>query len=316
MAAGNRSKLRDAIALILTVTALAGLVVRWSVRDSLPVTAGAFYALPVILVAVLLLVAALLWLRGGRRRAALACAAAGIVAAGAWTVANWRRHDCPTAPSDVKLLLWNAARGFGGWTSIADEVERSNADVIGLVEAGGSTAEWRAFWKERFPEHDLYLAGSGLAILSRATIVEHHVRKVGQRSVCADVELDLDGRRVRVLLIDAVVRPFSNRRSVVERVFELARARPDLPTIVMGDFNTPDDSVWFDAVRSDFAHAFERAGTGLPATWPMPLPLLAIDHVWVSAGLRVDCARIGWSWLSDHRPVEVRVSLAPAAAGR
>ena len=98
-------------------------------------------------------------------------------------------------------------------------------------------------------------------------------------------------------------------REVVERVFELARETPDLPTIVMGDFNTPIDSVWFDGARDDFTHAFEQAGRGMLTTWPAPAPLLAIDHIWLSRQFRIDCASIGWSWASDHRPIVTDVLL-------
>jgi endonuclease/exonuclease/phosphatase family metal-dependent hydrolase len=110
---------------------------------------------------------------------------------------------------------------------------------------------------------------------------------------------------MRVLLVDAVVRPFSNRREMIDEVFELARETPEIPTIVMGDFNTPTDSVWFDEVRNDYDHAFEQAGRGMLTTWPAPAPILAIDHVWLSRQLRADCASIGWSWASDHRPIVV-----------
>ena len=36
--------------------------------------------------------------------------------------------------------------------------------------------------------------------------------------------------------------------------------------------------------------------------------VLAIDHIWVSRGLDVECARNGWSWLSDHRPIVADLS--------
>ncbi len=73
--------------------------------------------------------------------------------------------------------------------------------------------------------------------------------------------------------------------------------------MLLGDFNTPVDSVWLSAIRARFDNAFEVAGNGILATWPLPLPVLALDQVWVSDQLGVSCAKIGWSMLSDHRPV-------------
>jgi len=150
-----------------------------------------------------------------------------------------------------------------------------------------------------------------MVILTRGRITERHTRRVAEDSSCAEVWIEIEGQRLRLLLVDAVVRPFADRGEVLGTVFDLARSSPEVPTIVMGDFNTPVDSAWFEGARRDFVHVFEEAGHGLLATWPVPMPVLALDHVWVSLSTRVACARIGWTWASDHRPVSARVSLEP-----
>jgi endonuclease/exonuclease/phosphatase (EEP) superfamily protein YafD len=81
----------------------------------------------------------------------------------------------------------------------------------------------------------------------------------------------------------------------------LARVKPDL---VLGDFNTPRDSVFFEAWRSaGYRHAFEAAGNGTDLTWPMPLPVLSLDHVWSGPRLAPRSCRHVGSWASDHRAV-------------
>jgi endonuclease/exonuclease/phosphatase family metal-dependent hydrolase len=186
----------------------------------------------------------------------------------------------------------------------------ATSDVIGLVEAGGSSEERKTFWLDRFPGYDAYMAGGGVVILVKGRIVDHHTMPVAGNSRCAVVEAEVHGHRLRVLVLDAIVRPFSDRREVVREVFQLARAGEPMPTVVMGDFNTPADSVWFEEPRRDFKHVFESAGRGMLATWPVPLPVLAIDHIWVSRDLDVHCSRIGWTWVSDHRPIHADVSFA------
>lgn len=71
----------------------------------------------------------------------------------------------------------------------------------------------------------------------------------------------------------------------------------------MGDFNTPPDSVHFKPIRQGFRNAFEIRGNGYSATWPIPLPLLTIDQIWTSHGIRVSRCECAWSWYSDHRPL-------------
>jgi endonuclease/exonuclease/phosphatase (EEP) superfamily protein YafD len=305
----NRSRFLDVAALVLAGVATLGLVVRWTVRDGLPYASSLFYALPYIVVTALMLAAGVVWLRNRRPAAALACAAGALLAGALWVSSSWFGNECRSTDGRLRVVTWNTARGFAGWSRIAAWIDATDADVVGLVEAGGSTEGWERFWREHFPQHQAYLAGGGLVVLTRGRILEGHTLRLPGQSTCADVQIDFGGRSARVLLADAVVRPFANRREVVEKVFELARRTPGTATIVMGDFNTPIDSVWFDAARRDFSHAFEAGGHGMLTTWPVPAPILAIDHVWLSGGIQVDCASVGWSWLSDHRPIIVDLSL-------
>ena len=42
---------------------------------------------------------------------------------------------------------------------------------------------------------------------------------------------------------------------------------------------------------------------GFAPTWPVPCPVLSLDHVWASRSLAVRTCEQGWSLRSDHRPV-------------
>ena len=60
----------------------------------------------------------------------------------------------------------------------------------------------------------------------------------------------------------------------------------NMRTLVVGDFNTPYDSVAFDPWRYQWFHGLSQSSrTPGAATWPIGLPLLSIDHVWLSKDL-------------------------------
>jgi endonuclease/exonuclease/phosphatase family metal-dependent hydrolase len=80
--------------------------------------------------------------------------------------------------------------------------------------------------------------------------------------------------------------------------------------VLMGDFNTPSDSVHFDSLRQGFQNAFETGGNGNAATWPVPLPVLAIDHIWTNRLVRVHSARHAGSVQSDHKAVFAELSFS------
>ena len=292
------------------------LAIDLSVRDAQPFWARVFYALPLPLAAALFVVAAMLWLGNRRRAMAGGCLLLSALTALLWTRGAYHTHACATDGAGLRVMTWNTARGLGGWSTVARRVAASDADIIGLVEAGGSGADRREFWAQHFPGYEVHLPGAGLAILTRGHLVQQRMLRLPGSSTCCEAWIEIEGRLMRLLLVDTVVRPFTDRRPVLSQVLELASSSPDTPTFVMGDFNTPVDSVWFEPLRADFVHAFEEAGNGWMATWPVPLPVLALDHVWVSREMRVRCARIGWTWTSDHRPVLVQVDLGGMSAER
>jgi endonuclease/exonuclease/phosphatase family metal-dependent hydrolase len=308
--ANRRSRILDRLALILIGIAVAGLLVRLTLKDALPIASTVYYTLPPIVVAGLLLGAGLSWRANRRSMRFAACCVAALVAAGSWFHIAYRHQPCTTPRGELRVLFWNAARGRGSWPGVADFASGFEADVIGLVEAGNASKGQQTFWRERFPDHDVYVPGRGLVILTRGRITDKRYHRLGTVSRCAVVEIDLDGRQLRVVVVDVAVALFSKRESVLNAAFGIAKMREDIPTIIMGDFNTPVDSVWFRHARESFTNTFEAAGAGLLVTWPLPLPVLALDHIWISRSLEVGCARLEWTWISDHRPVVAELSFA------
>jgi endonuclease/exonuclease/phosphatase (EEP) superfamily protein YafD len=304
----------EAAAIGCLLVVMAGMLVRMTVRDSSPAWAGIYYSLPLIVMAAIMVASSAAWLVIGRRRLGAACMVAAAVCASLWLVRTSYARPCAPKAGDVRVLLLNAARGHAGWDEVARELPPFDVDVIGLVEAGGKGPVRQQFWEENFPDHRVYLPGGGLAILTRGDVRRVSVHRLDGISRFAEAEIDLEGRLVRVILADLDASPRFDRKRLIGAVFRAADAQPDVPTIVMGDFNTPIDSVWFERVRKRYRHVFEEAGSGMLVTWPTPLPVIAIDHVWVSEGVTPTCATLESHPMSDHRLVSAQLAL-PDEAG-
>ena len=80
--------------------------------------------------------------------------------------------------------------------------------------------------------------------------------------------------------------------------------------VVMGDFNAAAPSLALEALGQ--AVGVERRTQGL-ATWPSPLPVMGIDHVFAGPRWRtISVQRAGFTG-SDHRPVIARLAINPDA---
>jgi endonuclease/exonuclease/phosphatase (EEP) superfamily protein YafD len=279
---------------------------RLTLRDAIPLSAWIYYPSAWLLLVMAAALACVLWsLLRAWRRAMLAAAIACLCTA-AWA-AETHDNPCRDRPGAVRVLFWNISRGRGTWEKLIAKIHEHDADLIALAEAGKPNDELRRFWRERFPDAHVELPGGGLALISRSAGRNGRLTALPGISSMFSTTLDIRGRELQVVLVDLDASPRFDKRDLLARVFAEAGQPPNAPTIVLGDFNTTLDSRWFRSVRSDYAHAFERAGLGRPATWPAAFPLVAIDHVWLSKGLEPLCTLLPESDLSDHRAVLVDV---------
>ena len=303
---------------VLLLLAGAGLAVRFTVQDRISWLDVAYYALPLPVLAGFVLLAGVLSVTLGRKRSSLTCfvGSAGLMLLWMSTGTAWNR--CAATRPDFKVLEWNTAHGHTGWLGIAAAIRRQNADLVALVEADVQSPE--RFWKEQFPEYSVSAPGRGLVLLVKGDIQSIRLQEFGEKSRLASAETSLGGKPMRVVLVDLEANPFAERKLLLDQVEAVATAPFIGPTLVLGDFNTPGDSVWFKGLRRDYSEAMEEAGMGLLATWPVPIPVLGLDHIWVSKDLVPLCSGKRSGWRSDHAQVWSEVYFAsprvhPAVAG-
>jgi endonuclease/exonuclease/phosphatase (EEP) superfamily protein YafD len=120
------------------------------------------------------------------------------------------------------------------------------------------------------------------------------------------------GRELHLLQTDIYALPGHYRGTALRRLGEIARASADAPVIILGDFNTPRNSHFFQDWRAGgLRNAFEAAGHGYAATWPSPLPVLSLDQIWFNSRLRAVRSEHVTSWSSDHRAVVAEFDFVP-----
>ena len=126
------------------------------------------------------------------------------------------------------------------------------------------------------------------------------------------VSIDLGrGRRVQVINTHLGLVPREQQLQAAALAGEAwlgAEARRD-PLILLGDFNATPRTLAYRtlAARLTDAHTLKRARRRRMATFPASVPVLRIDHVFVSAGIRVVALRTPTSlparMASDHLPL-------------
>lgn len=256
----------------------------------------------------------------GRHFVALALLVAGFVAIGMWP------HVVSRAPRmmgkveqgqlALKVASFNVFWNNADTAAVRAEIERIDADVITLIELNPAKLRMLAELKSRYPYQVECTARDycSLAVLSKLPIVEseaHGTGGIGNAPSFIRARLGPEAGGLNVMGVHTIRFPHSQAQfREVMALSGLVEKMPG-PKLVMGDFNATPYSRILTALQ-DGANLTRLSF--LPS-WPsqLGLPQVAIDHIFVSAGVRqLEAEAIGDAAGSDHYPVSVRIAV-PAA---
>ncbi|MCB0383388.1 MAG: hypothetical protein KDD05_08860, partial [Psychroserpens sp.] len=111
------------------------------------------------------------------------------------------------------------------------------------------------------------------------------------------IEATANSQHIKVIIADIYAYPFINKEPPLNRVLEIAKANE--VSIIMGDFNTPYESVHFKDYF-EYYTSFHSFNNGFTATWPLGIPLFEIDHIWIGKEYTPVALEKKYYEVSDH----------------
>ncbi len=293
-----------------------GVLLHLTLRDAWQwPTAALFYALPRPVLAAIAVLAAGLARLLSRRESRVSLIVATIML-GCVGYRDIRWTNPPTAQSQgrpLRVVVWNAAHLARGREAAAAWIREWDADIIGIVEAGPTYPGDIKDWKRLLPGYAIASPRLQSLILARGDVQLHDVVSLGFDSDAMPATVIVEDTACEVVLVDIVSNIRLGRSGPLRKLARMLDEAPARPQIVMGDFNTPPESVWLHPLREQYRDAFDVAGRGYQPTWPLPVPSLKLDYVWVAPGVTVEQCHHGWTTASDHRPVFVTLKTATTA---
>jgi endonuclease/exonuclease/phosphatase family metal-dependent hydrolase len=301
--ASLRSRLPIVIAIGLTLLSIVGGIIRLGPRDEIQSLAIVFYATPPLVLTATALFALLLV--GNRETKAKWPIAAVAIVQCCLLIPEWNQPAPNDPPTDsVTIGFWNVGGGTLGWNGITKQAKSWNAALIGLAESNLDTDKAsHNFWETQFPDHTVLKFPRGMRLISKypARIVAEG--ELAERSFYGIAEVQIANQSVRVVMADLLSGPQLPRGPSFEALIKILDQLPTGPMILMGDMNTPTESVHLKALRSRLGNAFEEQGTGFYCTWPTPCPVLPLDQVWTNNAVEITSCKLEWTLQSDHRPI-------------
>ncbi len=242
------------------------------------------FPLPVIIVVVLALT---LFLTKQWRRYNLIIASVLLLI---WLSKSFKVHIPDTIKeTDLEVVFWNASRE--NTFELAFNENGDIPNVMVLVESPENDIEK---FKQKYPNYYFYKSDRELFIFSKTAIDI----KSENTSKYGTTVIDFKTAGVGFYAVDV------QGSTDVPREWELNFVNKSIKrkdnTIVLGDFNTPYESIYLKQLKTDFNQAFNKKGNGFRETWFYNIPLLSLDHIWVSKDLKILKSEKIFTTKSDH----------------
>ncbi len=308
-------RLLDSGALGFALLLGCGLGLHLLFRDAVDSLAPLYYALPLPIIFAGWLVLAAWCLYRRKKGWLMAALLIALLIGGAWWKASlsWSGKNSVDAENaaDLSVAFWNAAHNDQPTAELTEWIKANEVDLVALVEVGAVSDELRERCRRDLPDFSVRSLPHGMAVIYRGEIEEEVTTlSMPNRSFAHLVRLSLDDESMplRLLIADIGPNPFYPRHEALGEVYSLADwGEPR--TLIVGDFNTPFQSCWFEEYLRNFNHAWEDAGKGYFETWPWFAPVLCLDHIWLSPDIRAISAERQNFWSSDHSLILVRATL-------
>ncbi len=228
----------------------------------------------------------------------------------------------------LRVMVYNVAYHSTDPDLLIETVLNQHADIVGFNELGAGQADFLdAALADTYPYRIFYPGGvRGKGLVSQYPIVEDSgLLSFNTVMTHLFTTIDVNGQPVR-LLIAHPPRPvlrggFYHYPAGVMADFErlIAEATTGGPAILMGDFNSTDQTTQYNmVVDAGLSDSFREAGWGLGLTYPqrrlqagsINLPrAVRIDYIFHTDDFTAIHAWVGPDGGSDHRPILAELTL-------
>jgi endonuclease/exonuclease/phosphatase family metal-dependent hydrolase len=250
-----------------------------------------------------------------QRRMMIIWTAVAVVLGLMWGGTSFQHRARPAPAGALRVITWNMAHGAAGLAREALRLRELNPDLAGIVEADPAGVDVKRVFVEAFPEYHVARMGGGMMFVSRwptGQTTPHLLGRPEDDCRAREIDVQTPWGSWTCIVVDLGSNPCYSRQRAIADLAGLVERLADRPVIVLGDFNTPLDSVHYRALAQvGLRELFQEVGSGYQPTWPVPAPVLSLDQIWINSQLTAyDCRRV-WTDLSDHAAVAGSVVPGP-----
>ncbi len=213
---------------------------------------------------------------------------------------NYYFIQIPKTPIQTEsVLFWNVAKKQQLYTRpIINTTKNHNSTIITLVEAINIKAQDLDSLKMRLPNYSFIKLKGDMFLGVKGSVDAVTYKYVDRRYKFNHIITTINNEERSILIVDIYASPFINKEQPIIEVLNYAKA--NTIDIIVGDFNTPYESIHFNNYVDSYS-SFHGYGNGVSATWPHHIPLLELDQVWITKSLIPHSLKTYKYGVSDHK---------------
>ena len=281
---------------------LVGLVIRFSIKDTYYISSLVYYTLPLPILGFGVIAVGVL---ERRKRLKNLLFILGIVCIGVWINTSYRfsTGGKQQKKKPATIVYWNAAKrnNFIDGFELLEELP----DVLVLGEYDQTKKDDLKSIRKKYRSGYFRVIYGKIGVFSKSPIRNVRPIKMKNYSFLTSFTTKIKGKRYYLYAIDITANLKCFRKPMLEEA--LGHIKKRKRTFVLGDFNTPYESIHFDTYRQRFSHVFDAKGEGFRETWFYNVPLLSLDHIWCSKDVELISAAKLSNWESDHALLRVKL---------
>ncbi|WP_159021649.1 endonuclease/exonuclease/phosphatase family protein [Formosa sp. L2A11] len=178
------------------------------------------------------------------------------------------------------ILFWNISRPTNlPLEDILKKMKAYHPEILVFVEAKNISDKDISTFKTHYPLYNIQQLEGEMMIAVKGEIDDIKFNKITRGSKNNLVAVTIEGKHYKILINDLFANPALSKKSEFKSIESSVKS--EKIDFIVGDFNTPYESYFFNALKTDF-ESFHKYNNGFTATWPSVFPVLEIDHIWVS----------------------------------
>lgn len=179
-----------------------------------------------------------------------------------------------------KVLFWNLAKKNQLPLSyISEKANIYQPEILTFVEVTTATLSNLDSLKKALPNYNFKILKGAMLVASTGNIEVVSVAYEDNSHKANLLKVQTDSNTFQFIITDLTASLLVNKQKPMTFLSNFAKVNS--VDFIVGDFNTPYESVFFSMLSTDFT-SFHGYTNGFSSTWPLGMPLLEIDHFWLS----------------------------------